>query len=146
MKMSEVLTKLKGFLDDATSTHLADARTHKFDYPTTERNDRIPEIRLIPLSSEDEEMFIGSGGWYTNFELRIECRIPLRWENTDDQLELCEEIHQIIANNNYFLNDGGEQATLSSKTWSYGFESEGEAGRRIIDMTIVYQAPQVLPA
>jgi len=146
MKMSEVLTKLKGFLDAATSAHLTDARVHKFDYPTTERNDRIPEIRLIPLSSEDVEMFIGSGGWYTDFSIRLEARIPLRWENTDDHLELCEEIHQIVANNNYFENDGGEQATLSSKSWSYGFEAEGETGERIIEMTMVYNAPQVLPA
>jgi len=143
--MSEVLTKLKGFLDAATTTHLASARVHKFDYPTTVRSDRIPEIRLIPLSSEDTEMYIGSGGWYVNFTIRLEARIPLRWENTDDQLALCEEIHQIIADNNYFLNDSGEQATLSSKSWSYGFEAEGETGERIIEMTVVYQGPQTTP-
>lgn len=145
MTTGEVLTAVKGFLDAATSTHLKDAQTSKFDYPRTQRSDSIAIIRLIPLGGTDEGMHIGQG-WYGQFNIRIEAKIPSAWDNTDHQLSLCDEIHQIVANNNAFLNNSGEQATLKSKVWHYGFESEGEAGERVIQVDVVYQGPQTTSA
>ena len=145
MTMGEVLTKVKGFLDAATSTHLKDAQTSKFDYPRTQRSDSIAIIRLIPLDSQDAGVHLGEG-WYGQFNVRIEAMMPAHWEHTDHQLDLCDEIHQIVANNNAFLNDAGEQATLKSKTWRYGFESEGEAGERVVQVDVVYEGPQTTSA
>jgi len=141
MTMKGVVNHLRAQLISATGTYLGPAQVLRGTPATTQRSDTVATVQVIPLPSEDESVHLGDG-WYDIFRVHIQAVYPATWIETDKQLDLAEEIKQVIRDN-WDFNADGEQATLKSRKWGYGYASSGEQTLNTVDVIVEYSGPGI---
>jgi hypothetical protein len=139
---------LRALIDASTDTDLADAWVMLGDWPTSQRHDTKPIVRIMHAAGDAiSGIHIGDTGWYTNFRVIVSVRFPLVWDNTTGPVlryNVVDAVLQVIANNQTITVDG-EDAALQSCEWTYGVAAEGEQAQYQTDISLTYQAPFITP-
>lgn len=142
MTLEEVMTKVRTWLDAATTTYLATAVVHERDIPEGRGTDGLVHIGVIPARATSAMMWIGPSQ-EAEFSLLIRASYPAQWENGNKDLKVLDEITEVIRTqaNLVWANADGEAARLRRYEGSVGWDSIGEQAREIVEVTVAYQGP-----
>jgi len=141
MTLLSVVDKMVALYKAASSVYLNTALCYKYDLPTTQRTDSLVEVVVIPGAIEDNPVAIDGDGWFDNFTVTILARYPGQWEDDDKHLKVVEELCQVIRDNLSWLDAGGDQATLKSRTVHLGYDARGNQRLNQVWVTAVWNGP-----